>query len=327
MSKDSIQWELLVKHFNDPQDTLLAQEVAAWRNESPDNQSTYEELSRLWNFSGEISILDSIDLKNEVNSLVEKLPASDIIAEEQPPVSGRSSRKWMWAAAVLLIVGATIAWWTLEMNKVKYLDKLTDATTADTLLLSDSSRIYMDHNSHVRYLDRWTGQSRTVFMERGNAFFDIAPDPAPFIVKVGTSSITVLGTSFNIRLQGHTLNLSVKTGKVRFDTPNQETILNAGMGMSYNTTTDSISTFDAVNTNEDAWITRELIFVDASLTEVCKKMETFYNVKIRFKGDVPLRKLNATFKNNRLEEVLEILEAAYPVKVIQQGNDITIKSK
>ena len=63
-----------------------------------------------------------------------------------------------------------------------------------------------------------TSDSREVTLERGEAFFRVAKDPArPFIVKVGTTTVAAVGTAFNIRRAGERVVVGVAEGIVKVD--------------------------------------------------------------------------------------------------------------
>jgi transmembrane sensor len=63
-----------------------------------------------------------------------------------------------------------------------------------------------------------TRDSREVTLERGEAFFRVAKDPArPFIVKVGTTTVAAVGTAFNVRRAGERVVVGVAEGIVKVD--------------------------------------------------------------------------------------------------------------
>src|SRR5262249_26696665 len=70
-----------------------------------------------------------------------------------------------------------------------------------TLLeLSDGSEISLYSESEVA-LDVTT-EHREVSLDRGKSLFHVRTAPAPFVVKVGHSSVQALGTTFSVDKQG-----------------------------------------------------------------------------------------------------------------------------
>jgi transmembrane sensor len=325
MGQEPFNWQLLVQYFNNPQNTVLEQEVRQWQTASPENEHIFHQLQQIWQLTPELKILDKLDIKAATAQLNAILPQADTF--DAPP-----ARRYLWIRIAAISIPAILAAWWFYYNSAKttYTEKHTLAGNIDSVKLADGSHVYLDKNSKIRYPDKMAS-TRTVFMEQGTAFFEIAPQAGkPFIVKLQHSSITVLGTAFNIQLKDNSIGVTVKSGKIKFAAEKnneQETILSAGDGLEFSPATGAIQLFNAVNNNEDAWITHELIFVDAPLSEVCKKMESFYQVKISLQGKIPVKKLNATFKDNKLEEVLEVLQATYPIAVAQRNKTITITGR
>lgn len=67
-----------------------------------------------------------------------------------------------------------------------------------TVLLPDSTRIYLNAGTVLRYPNRFVGKKREVFLS-GEAYFDVHHDEAhPFVVTTERVAVQVLGTSFNV---------------------------------------------------------------------------------------------------------------------------------
>jgi transmembrane sensor len=86
----------------------------------------------------------------------------------------------------------------------------------ETLKLSDGSRIELNTNTQVR-LAKVDG-TRQVWLDRGEAYFQIKHDPAhPFVVIAGARKITDLGTKFLVRDDTKNIEVALLQGRVRFD--------------------------------------------------------------------------------------------------------------
>ena len=82
-----------------------------------------------------------------------------------------------------------------------------------TVALADGSRLTLNTSTRLRAAP--DGQ-RKVWLDNGEAYFDIAPDPArPFVVDAGASRVTVLGTRFTVRRDGERTSVLVEQGRVR----------------------------------------------------------------------------------------------------------------
>ena len=139
------------------------------------------------------------------------------------------------------------------------------------------------------------------------------------------SNVTVLGTSFNIDISSTEVNVGVKTGRVFFSPylSNVSAILSAGQGLTYNIPTKEI--INKTAQNSDSWLTNELVFVDTPLEDVCRQLSTYYRVNIKLVNSSPsVKKLNATFKNQSLNEVLNVLTTIYSIKINSTNNQINL---
>ncbi|MCY1514907.1 hypothetical protein D9M68_494730 [compost metagenome] len=142
---------------------------------------------------------------------------------------------------------------------------------------------------------------------------------------MNTSNVTVLGTSFNIKLSDSTIVLGVMTGRVLFS-PYKDgvsSLLTAGQALTYDKVRKEFTAKGIQN--EDAWLTRKLVFVDTPLEEVCKQLSAYYGVEIRLQDNFHTsKKLNANFKDQQLDEVLDVLKEMYNIDIHKERNQINL---
>ena len=82
-----------------------------------------------------------------------------------------------------------------------------------TIDLRDGSAITL--NTGTQLVVDFTEQSRTILLERGETYFQVAEDPArPFTVELGVRSLTAIGTAFNVRKHPEHYQLAVFEGTV-----------------------------------------------------------------------------------------------------------------
>lgn len=82
--------------------------------------------------------------------------------------------------------------------------------------LPDGSRIQLNTASRMR--TRMGGSQREVWLEEGEAFFEVAHEPGrPFLVHAGEREITVLGTRFSVRRAGANVVVTVLEGRVQLE--------------------------------------------------------------------------------------------------------------
>lgn len=87
------------------------------------------------------------------------------------------------------------------------------------LTLPDSTRVWLNAESELRFPDRFVGDKRVVFLS-GEAYFDVERDEEhPFRVELDGGSVNVLGTEFNVSAYaGEDVAATLVEGSVSFRT-------------------------------------------------------------------------------------------------------------
>lgn len=120
--------------------------------------------------------------------------------------------QWRMAAGLLLVCGMT----AFIAPKLDWREGERHATRIGenrTIALADGSRLTLNTATRLRTAP---GAGRKVWFDSGEAWFDIAHDPAhPFVVEAGNTRITVLGTRFSVRRDGDDTRVLVENGRVR----------------------------------------------------------------------------------------------------------------
>ncbi|WP_315822132.1 FecR family protein [Paraflavitalea speifideaquila] len=172
---------------------------------------------------------------NEIKSRIDRQ-----IAPPQPTF--RINRAYaLPAIAAMLLIVAGIFWYNQRKQPPKGSDPIvqttapsrgihttrnglveitTPRTVKDTVRLPDGSTIVLNAGSRLHYPENFSNTERSISLEEGEAFFEVAHDPAhPFVVHTGPLTTTALGTSFNIRTYAteNKVTVALFTGKVKID--------------------------------------------------------------------------------------------------------------
>lgn len=170
----------------------LQRELDAWINADLGHRLAYLRLRRAW---------ERADLLS-----------GQEIARPAPRFSLPRFSTWRLAAGVLLAcaLGAALvpdAGWRRGEHYA------TRTGENKTIALADGSRLTLNTGTRLRTAPEG---ERKVWLDRGEAYFDIAHDPAhPFVVEAGSSRITVLGTRFTVRRDGDSTRVLVEQGRVK----------------------------------------------------------------------------------------------------------------
>lgn len=176
-----------------PDDPALRARVAAWRAASPVHELAWTNTSDIYG-------------------------AIALAAPVQPvPGSRRTSRRRLYAGAFGLALAACLAFaFGPELLVRLRADQVTSIAEMRTIGLDDGSTVQLGPDSAIEVA--YAGDDRQVRLLKGEAFFQVTPDPKrPFRVVAGDIQTTVLGTSFNVRIVEAGAEVAVRTGRVRVD--------------------------------------------------------------------------------------------------------------
>lgn len=181
------------------------------------------------------------------------------------------------------------------------------------LQLPDGSKVWLNAASSVKYPTTFTGRERRVELE-GEAYFEVAQNAnLPFKVKVGDATeVEVLGTSFNINSYPDeaAIRTTLLDGAVRLNAYRQSQTLKPGQQA---VVKPAKAQLDIVN-NTDldkvmAWKNGLFNFDDASLEEVMRQLERWYDIEVTYAKGIPAIRFGGEInRQNTLQDVLQILE-------------------
>lgn len=197
------------------------------------------------------------------------------------------------------------------------------------IVLPDSSHVWLNENSSLQIPHAFTKRQRKVTL-KGEAYFEIKRDETkPFIISAGNTFTEILGTSFNIKMDTLSGNVSVivHSGKVAFSSSiskSEKSILNpTDEGIFYGSGGRIIRSSN-LNINYLAWKTGILTFNDTPLNEVCLELSKYYKKSVKTAAPISNKSLTGTFKNEKLEDILKTIELTLDVQTETSGNETII---
>ncbi|WP_298737747.1 FecR family protein [uncultured Chitinophaga sp.] len=180
------------------------------------------------------------------------------------------------------------------------------------IVLPDGSHVWLNAASTLRFPTAFTGKQRVVELQ-GQGYFEIKKDVArPFIVKVNTTEVQVLGTRFDIMAYDDekSLNTTLLEGAVRMKqgliqqqlAPGQQAVLD------YNSGRMSVR---AVDVDEVvAWKTGFFEFDNAAISVIMRQLSRWYDVEVSYLNNNSNRLFGGRISRNLpLSEILHMLEA------------------
>lgn len=213
--------------------------------------------------------------------------------------------------------------------------KLTEISVAygetKHIFLPDSSEIWINAGSNIKYPKAFTANQRLVYLE-GEAYFSVKKNQAkPFIVKTEQLSVRVLGTKFNVKAypDASTATATLTSGKVEVCTPNrQHKTLKPNEQLTYNINTSSIDIENISPAETDAWLSGQLLFINSSFKEMIQTLERHFNITIENRTNIPASKLYTVkfLKGESPEEILNVLKDVVGFTYRQQGTTIILNN-
>lgn len=185
------------------------------------------------------------------------------------------------------------------------ISKSNPAGKKSILTLSDGTKIYLNAESEINYASAFSDSLRLVSL-KGEAFFEVQKEGRPFVVEIGQTRITVLGTSFNVnQKEDGVLTVALVSGKVsvndregnRVDLEPSEMLVREKDGNIHKTAFDPLEI--------TGWKDKVLVFNKSSLVDVKKKVEHWFGVQVQLNGQIdPGWSYSGVYKDETLENVL-----------------------
>lgn len=233
-------------------------------------------------------------------------------------------------AAVLfipLLVYTSWSYFSKDEISFKYAQLIESAETrevtvtapvgARTLVdLPDGSRVWLNSGSELTYPAIFSENERKVKIA-GEAYFKVQKDELPFVVENFGPPIKVYGTEFNVNSYNDEdrVTVALVEGKISLLHHGKELFLAPGQVSYFNKTKDEIVTKKEDIERFVCWREGKLILRDASLNSILRILQRQYNVLVEIDNpQLGEYKYNATFQDEGLEQILELLELSAPIK-------------
>jgi transmembrane sensor len=159
--------------------------------------------------------------------------------------------------------------------------------------------------------ERFSAGRRDVTLMRGEAFFDVAKDKArPFVIGAGDARVTVVGTHFNVKIEGVQTVVTVEEGIVRLGGArgSREIRLTAGQqGFVEGGKVQAQPNFDELAAS--AWRRNQMVFYNSRLDEVVAELNRYrgghvYVANRSYAGE----RISGVFGTKDTDDVIRTLE-------------------
>ena len=284
-------------------------ELDAWLAESPAHRVAFLRVSAAWSHTYRLSILQ---------------PA------EAGPEAAPIKRNWFVpvaiAASALLVAGLGAAY---------YLRAPTDRVFStpvgghETIAFADGTKVELDTDTVIRA--RMTTRGRTVWLEKGEAYFSVKHDPAhPFIVLAGEHRITDLGTKFFVRRDPSRLEVALLEGRIRFgensDRSQSQTLMPGQVATATSSTMFVTRESARQLARELSWRRGMLVFEKTPLADAASEINRYNRGEKLVIADPAAAgiTIDGAFPADDPRVFLEAAQTLFGLKVARRGDQIVI---
>jgi transmembrane sensor len=250
------------------------------------------------------------------------------IAATRVPVKKKRSFFTPLRVAAVFVLLAGLALWVYFSQQNKPVQTLAvqshDKVVTDTL--PDGSMVTLNRNSTLSYKEKFKGDIRSVAL-KGEAFFDVRPDKSkPFVVQVNDVTVKVVGTSFNIKAEGGKTEVIVESGIVQVTRGGKTIELRPKQKVRLETQDTTLVKEEVKDGLHNYYRSREFVCDNTPLWKLVEVLNEAYGVRIEIgRGSLKNLPLTATFNNESLDNILQIISATFDIKVERQDDRIILR--
>jgi ferric-dicitrate binding protein FerR (iron transport regulator) len=211
MAFDAAQWKTIAAYLSGSLTDQERIDFESWLATSEENRHAFNEARKIWENSGMKLSVATDDTDEGWEELKERFRKEDSGGKVIALLARYPA--WRIAASVTLLIGLTYFIFRLGFADTK----ISAGNEVATVYLPDSTRVWLNVNSTLRYSRDYNDGHREVALD-GEGYFIVTSDPEhPFTVSTGEATARVVGTSFNVKETDTTdVILTVAEGHVVF---------------------------------------------------------------------------------------------------------------
>ncbi|MDR1171156.1 MAG: FecR domain-containing protein [Bacteroidales bacterium] len=243
-----------------------------------------------------------------------KKEAGQIILQQKQRRRRKSRIRYFMraAAAILLLISISAVLYRLRpaapavSNRPVLISTGAPCGDRHQFYLEDSSLVFLNSGSRLYYPESFGADKREALLS-GEAFFEVTPGKnRAFIVKTADMTVTVLGTSFNVKdyeSDDH-MSVTVVDGEVSVAMNDANITLLPDERLFVHKRTGEFTKTIVQADRYARWRKGTLCFSQTPLQEVIATLERWYDVEIRVDGTYPVF-ITGEHDNRSLASVLE----------------------
>ena len=320
-SKLTLIAKYLSNQLNDDEKDTFTQ----WMSASEENRRELGNAKKIWQNS-DVQPADLFSTDQGWNKMSHRIHRNPQILQ---PVTKSISIWLKVAASLIIIIGVAFAIQQIANTK-SYTNVIAqNQKMTKPVLLPDGSKVFLNAGSSLKYPKTFDSKTRIVELT-GEAFFEVTHNQnCPFVIQTIKARIKVLGTSFNVSAYEETdsVQVVVETGTVELSSKTDNDLIRLTHGNTgvFYTRSNKLSKSEKSDTNAIAWKTNVIVFHDADLMYVTNTLKKVFSQQITIDNkNLKKCRLNADFKNQDLEHILEAIKTTLNLDVTKASNGYII---
>ncbi|WP_208682324.1 FecR family protein [Flavobacterium sp. SLB02] len=317
--------DLLVKYLVGQTNTDENATVEYWLKADKKNLDYYKGFKKIWEDS---LLIAAQNTHLDENAAWKRL--QNRMHEKDAPVHNlkKTSFQWLRIAASIALI-STLGWIGYSYFENKSANTLIQIHAANTTLndtLPDGTRVTLNKNSSLSYTSRFKGNTRPVIL-KGEAFFYVSPDKTkPFIITINDVTVQVVGTSFNVKNKNGKTTVDVETGIVKVSKNKDQVELRNGEKVIITDLQSQLLKSVSKGKLYNYYRNKELICEQTPLQELVDALNEIYDANIIIKKtDLQKKPITTVFKDQSLDQILEVIQETFMIEIERKGNQIILE--
>jgi len=328
-SKKSIK-HLIIAHLDGELNGGELKKLSEWVAASSDNAKYYARIKDLW----EASVADA-SLIAETETEWSRF-FSKISKKVQPNIFSFSTNlQIIYRFAAILIIGIFIGGLVVKYGAKQappFITSVAPRGSVSQMMLDDSTLVYLNAGSELRYSPETNNNRREVFLE-GEAWFQVEKNKGkPFIVHTQYYDVEVTGTQFNVKSYASDpeITTTLEEGQVEICSSEslkltKNIILQPGEQIVLNKKSKKLVVKKVDTQLFTSWKNNQLIFLNMNLKELIVLLERRYGVNVEvFDNDILAYHYTGTIKNESILDIMEIIQHTLPIEYKIENQKIII---
>ena len=250
-----------------------------------------------------------------------------------PPEAAPQRKAWSVplkiaaAVGIASVIGAAAAHYILQPRDRVF---STAVGGRELVTFADGTKIELNTDTVLRA--RMTTGKRTIWLDKGEAYFQVKHDPAnPFVVYAGDHRITDLGTKFLVRRDPGRLEVALMEGRVRFGAVDSSPKTKTALLVPGDVVTATGSTMFVTHTSRPAldrqlgWQHGMLVFDNMTLADAANEFNRYNRQKLVIADPGAARlTIVGTFHTTDVKAFIDVAQDVFRLHVENNGNEIVI---